>query len=283
VVDWGATIRDAVLARTGANATGGAGVVADLLSRHCWSDNTWATRSSQWRKWVGFCGQDDRNVFPASEGDVLAYVGFLKMEGSVSAASLPQYLSAVSRCHELAGVASPTKTILVRSLVRAYDRSFDLTALVRPTRVGLSGQIMRRVVVQLGLATPVPTSVRAAAMVVFMFVFGCRASTAMGLRGSDIEVTEETVTAVLVHRKGKRTQDPLVLDYARNPTVAFAGSPLALLRRWADLRPTTDAFFSGEPLHDVSYARFYGSDECPHHIRARRLRLLIPQRAHWGL
>jgi hypothetical protein len=84
-------------------------VAADLLSTHCWSENSWATRSSQWRKWVGFCEQDDRSIFPASEGDVLAYIGFLKLEGSVSAASLPQYLSAVSRYHELAGVASPTK------------------------------------------------------------------------------------------------------------------------------------------------------------------------------
>jgi hypothetical protein len=68
-------------------------------------------------------------TFPASEGDVLAYIGFLKLEGSVSSASLPQYLSTVSRYHELAGVASPKKTALVRSLVRAYDRALGIDAL----------------------------------------------------------------------------------------------------------------------------------------------------------
>jgi integrase len=80
-------------------------------------------------------------------------------------------------------------------------------------------------------------------MVVFMFVFGCRASTAIRLRASDIEVSTERITAVLVHRKGKRTQDPLVLHYARSPTAVFEDSPLALLRRWALLRPAADAFF----------------------------------------
>ena len=218
-------------------------MAADLLSTHCWSENSWATRSSQWRKWVGFCEQDDRSIFPASEGDVLAYIGFLKLEGSVSAASLPQYLSAVSRYHELAGVASPTKTVLVRSLVKAYDRAFDLNALSRPTRVGLGAAVMRRVLA-LGLSTPVPTLVRDAALVMCMFLFGCRASTVTGLRNSDVEVTDWQVTAVLIHRKGKRTQDPLVLTYDRNPAVDLPLSPLALLRRWSYMRPTTDVFFA---------------------------------------
>jgi integrase len=226
-------------------------VAADLLSQHCWSDNTRSTRSSQWRKWVGFCEQDDRLIFPASEGDVLAYIGFLKLEGSVSAASLPRYLSAVSRYHELAGVASPTKTALVRSLVPAYDRALDIVALARPTRVGLPAPVLRRVL-SLGLETPVPTMVRAAAMVLFMFLFGCRASTAVGLCDSDIEVTDARVAAVLLHRMGKRRQDPLVLSYDRNHAVEFALFPLALLRRWSVLRPARDTFFAVVEDEDLS-------------------------------
>jgi hypothetical protein len=137
----------------------------------------------------------------------MAYFGFLRLEGRVSAASLPQYLSAVSLYHELAGVESPTKTALVRSLVQAYSRAFDLGAVAHPTRVGLPAAVMRRILV-LGLETPVPTLVRDAPFVLFMFLFGCRASTAVSVRGSDLEVTDARLTAVLVHRKGKRTQDP---------------------------------------------------------------------------
>jgi hypothetical protein len=161
----------------------------------------------------------------------------------VSAASLPQYLSAVTRYLELAGVASPTKTVLVCSLTRAYDRAFDLGALPRPTRVGLSAALIRRVL-SLGLQTPVPTLVRDAAMALFMFLFrGCE-SAAGRLRDSDLIVTEERVTAVLVHGKGKRTQDPLVLHSDRSPAVAFANSLLALLYRWSRLRLTSDAVFT---------------------------------------
>jgi hypothetical protein len=48
---------------------------------------------------------------------------------------------------------------------------------------------MRRVLT-LGLATPVPTLARDADTVMFMFLFGCRASTAVGLRESDLTVTD---------------------------------------------------------------------------------------------
>jgi hypothetical protein len=182
---------------------------------------------------------------------VLAYIGFPKLEGSAFAASLPRYLSPVSRYHELARVASPTKTTLVRSVVRAYDRALDMNALARPTRVGLPALVLRRVL-SLGLEAPVPTMVRAGARVLFMFLFGSRASTAVGLRDSDTEVTNAQVTAVLLLRKGKRAQDPLVFSYDRNTAVEFALSPLALLPRWSVLRPTSDTFFALVEDEDLS-------------------------------
>jgi hypothetical protein len=76
---WRTATRDAVLTWTGASATGGDSVAADLLSLHCWSTNSWATWSSKWRKWERFCEHDNRNIFPASKGDVLAYIGFLRL------------------------------------------------------------------------------------------------------------------------------------------------------------------------------------------------------------
>jgi hypothetical protein len=94
--------------------------------------------------------------------------------------------------------------------VRVYDRALDVEAAYRDFRVGLPANLMRRIVT-LGLTTPVVTLIRDAAFVIFMFRFGCRASTAGGVRESDVTVTSERVTAVLVHRKGKRTQDPLVV------------------------------------------------------------------------
>jgi hypothetical protein len=93
--------------------------------------------------------------------------------------------------------------------VRTHKRALDMNALTRPTRVGLPAPVLRPVL-SLGLETPVLTIVRAAATVLVMFLFGCRAPTAVSLRESDIEVTDARVTAVLMHHKGKRAQEPLV-------------------------------------------------------------------------
>jgi hypothetical protein len=141
--------------------------------------------------------------------------------------------------------------VLVRSLTRAYDRAIDLSTLPRPTRVGLPAALMR-CVLALGLDTPVPTLVRDAAMVMFLFLFRCRASTAVGLLDSDLTVTDARVMVVFVHRNGKRTGDPLVLYYDRSPEANFVSSPLALLDRWSRMRPTSDAFFTVAEEEDLS-------------------------------
>jgi hypothetical protein len=52
--------------------------------------------------------------------------------------------------------------------------------------------------------------------------------------------------------KRKRTQDPLVLDCDRNPAVPFENAPIAVLRRWASMRPTSDAFFALAEEEDLS-------------------------------
>jgi hypothetical protein len=109
---------------------------------------------------------------------------------------------------------------------------------------------MRRILV-LGLETPVPTLVSDAALVLFMFLFGCSASTAVSVRGCDLEVSDARLTAVLVHRKGMQTYDPMALDYDRNPAAVFASSPLALLRRWSS-SPTPDKFFAFAEEEDLS-------------------------------
>jgi hypothetical protein len=142
----------------------------------------------------------------------------------VSAVSLPQYISAVSRYHELAGVEGHTNTALVRSLVQAYSRSFDSSAVTRPIRVGLPAAVIRQILV-LGLATPGPTLMCDAALILFMSLFGCRESTALSMSRSDLEVTDARATTVLVNRKGMRTQDPLVLEYDRNSAVPFENPP----------------------------------------------------------
>jgi site-specific recombinase XerD len=255
-------IRTAVFSRTDYSATGAASVAAELLSVHCWGERTWITRASQWRKWETFCEEDARSPFPATEGDVLAYIGYLKMEQSIAASSLPQYLSAISSYHELAGLPYPTRTPMVKALVGAYERSLDIPDDARLVRVGLPAASVRRVL-RLGISTAVPAVMRDCAMVVMLFLTGCRGSTAVRLGPSDIGLADEIVTVRLVHRKGKRTRNPLVLSYPMNTDGdAEGGSPYDLFRRWGAMRSTGDEYFAlaeEEHLSTVTVAQALAS------------------------
>jgi site-specific recombinase XerC len=129
---------------------------------------------------------------------------------------------------------------MVKALVGAYERSLDISDDARLVRVGLPAASVRRVL-RLGLSTGVPAVMRDCAMMVMLFLTGCRGSTAVRLGPSDIGLADEIVTVRLVHRKGKRTRNQLVLRYPMNTDGdAEGGSPYDLFRRWDAMRPASD-------------------------------------------
>jgi hypothetical protein len=134
-------------------------------------------------------------------------------EGLVSAASLPQYLSAVSQPYP--------------DWSRVPDSQSDGPSPgtgVRPhlgcrggnppsTRRPASDRCQTYYGIRTSEACPnSPARCRSRS---FLFVFGSRASKVVALQESDIAVTDDVVTARLVHRKGRRSQDPLALSYER--------------------------------------------------------------------
>lgn len=91
-------IEETVLRLEGTDtATGGSEDAARLLERHVCADTTFINRTSQVLRWIQFFDEDMRQPLPATEGDVLAFIGYLSLEGRVSGTFLPQYVSAVSR------------------------------------------------------------------------------------------------------------------------------------------------------------------------------------------
>lgn len=76
---------------------------------------------------------------------MLSYVGHLAIERNLSPDSLSQYLSAVSRYHELYHLPSPTNTPPVRVLQKAYQRTYDNAAPPRDIRVGFLATLMRNI------------------------------------------------------------------------------------------------------------------------------------------
>ena len=88
--DWKARIVASVLSRAGTDiATGGAEATATLLAEFGWKERTWGNQSSQIRKRLSCCDEEGRDPLPAEEGDVLEFIGYLSLDGGVSAASAP--------------------------------------------------------------------------------------------------------------------------------------------------------------------------------------------------
>ena len=80
-----AGIRLAALARASRDSpTGGSAEAARLLPDYGRSASTWRNRTSQLRKWLAFCDEDDRCQLPATEEDVLAYLGYLSLSRTAS-------------------------------------------------------------------------------------------------------------------------------------------------------------------------------------------------------
>lgn len=243
--EWAEGLRAAVLAKAGWRE-GGAVEAANLIVDFGWKSGTWKNRTSQIRKWLMFCDEEGRDSLPAGEGDVIAYVGYLSLEGRVSPASVPQYLSAVSRFHEDAGHDSPTKTRMISRLVKAYANRKDWGETTCDVRTGIGAPLVRRIV-ELGCVTQSVDLVRACAMVVFAFVFHCRAVTVGHVHVSDVEVGENGIVATLVRRKGKSESRPLRLTYAASAEWGDQ-NPVRLLGRWANGRPGQGWFFGSDGL-----------------------------------
>lgn len=229
--EWSAGIRRAILSTAGySTTTGGAEEAARLLSELGWSESTWTSRASQVAKWMRFCDEDLRLRLPADEGDILAYVGYLSLERSISTASLPQYLSAVSRYHELHHLTSSTKTPLVRALTQAYSLQYDMRrSEPRPIRVGCPASLIRQVIDH-GMTTTNTFDIACCAMVTMAFIFQVR-SVALGhVTCKDVFLDDHGLSVTFYVRKGRSTRFPLILQYPSNTTWTKI-NPLALIRR----------------------------------------------------
>jgi hypothetical protein len=94
------------------------------------------------------------------------------------------------------------------SHIQHYERSIDITDDARIVRVGLPAAVVRRIL-HMGLSNTALEVVRDCSLVVMLLLTRCRGSTAVRLGPSDIGLADGIGTVRLVHRKGKRTRNPL--------------------------------------------------------------------------
>jgi hypothetical protein len=88
---------------------------------------------------------------------------------------------------------------MVRALVTAYGRFADEVAVPRQIRIGLAASFLRKIL-RLGFVTPVSSLVRDCTLLVFMFISGCRESTAAAVRPSDMAISELDIAASTIAR-----------------------------------------------------------------------------------
>lgn len=145
------------------------------------------------------------------------------------------------------GHLSPTRTTLVRDLMKACTLRHDLTRPDVPPRLGQSASFMRRIVA-VGTGVLPMVDIGYCAAVVFAFIFHCGTHKLRPVRSSNVVFpTDGVLDIVLRHRKGQRVARPLQLSYE-----AQAGwtteTPISLFREWEALRPPSQRFFNLMPI-----------------------------------
>lgn len=143
-----------------------------------------------------------RCPLPTSEGDVLAYICYLSLGWKLSPESLLQYVSAVSRYHEIHSLNSPTRNTLVSALIRAYTRRFDETATQVLLRVGLPASVVYQIV-DAGLAATQPQGTVCCTEVLLAFIFQVFSVSMAHVKRADIKVGNDFVTVSFCQKKGK--------------------------------------------------------------------------------
>ena len=226
--------------------TAGTKRAALLLADYAWSPNTVRSRNAQWQAWVSFCTSENRMLLPATEAHFIAFIGWVASEReagrrSVSAASLPQYLSAVRQMHlAVIGEAVPSFP-MVWHVIRGFRKWEEANFPQRTVRAGVPASIVQRIWA-LGMETSSLSLLRDAAIVLFAYLLnGLRESSVASLKTSNIILTESNIVARLSVVKGQQASGVPVVAYAR---LGSLHSPLDLWKRWAGARGAHVRYFA---------------------------------------
>jgi hypothetical protein len=163
------------------------------------------------------CGLERRAIVPENESQLVACVGWLAMEReagrrSVSAASLPQYLSAVHViCRSLfilstsPGTATAEPMPILQALVRAYAQ-WEAQAFPQLTNRGWIPADVIQEIWRNGMESALPAVLRDAAAVVMAYVLCLRESSVMSLpEGSIVDAESMTLLAPALLKLETRT------------------------------------------------------------------------------
>lgn len=164
-----------------------------------------------------------------------AYTWFLSLEHTLSRDSLPQYLSAIFKPHELHHLQSPPKATLICALVRVFMRQFDNTAALSLLRTGCPATVMIKIV-NIGQGASNFVDLPCYSAVILAFIFQLPSSTVSTCERRKLVFKSYGRTATFHIIKRKSIRSPLILCY---PDAAdwSNSNPLSLLHYWEVANP----------------------------------------------
>ena len=204
---------------------------------------TVGTYGSAFQRFLSFCSQQGLDPFQTQEADVVRYLAWLGQEGTVAAASLQPYLSAINR---FLGDHGKEPVALGPLVARARQglKLQQLDSAPAPVRVPLPAETVTAILEHLWgqrhLFSPAKVSQHAPALraqlaVVMGFIFPGRGSTSTALKAGEVLVDSTHITVLHLKVKGKDGEPDHTKPLLRVPVTAQP-QLAALLHLWQQLQ-----------------------------------------------
>ena len=117
--------------------------VISLLQRSL-ADNSYSSYGSHLRKYFTFCDEQGLDPFSSTEAIIARYIAWLGQQGTVGAASLQPYLSAINRYLEDHGLPGVAKGLLIAKTRKGLALT-QVDTRPRPRRVALPAEVALRI------------------------------------------------------------------------------------------------------------------------------------------
>jgi site-specific recombinase XerD len=194
------------------------------------AESTARAYRSDWKHFTTWCEGTHRAPLPAEPATVAAYVAGLAESGK-KPATIARRLASISQAHQLAGFDSPSRTEMVRSVMKGIRRTHGTA---QRQAAPATTQVIKAMVEHL------PGTLggkRDRALILLGFAGAFRRSELVSGRVEDVQFTAEGLVFTLRHSKTdqERQGTRKGIPYGSNPNTC----PVRALRAWLDAASIT--------------------------------------------
>jgi len=186
------------------------------------ADSTRRAYSSAWRAFVEWCALRGVSALPANNTMVAAFLA--EQAGRRAVATLEKYLAAIGEAHRLAGVAVPSRSREVRTVMKGIRRTHGVA---QNGKAPLLVAHLRRI----SSALPAgPLGTRDRALLLVGFAGALRRSELVGLDRGDLKLTDDGLILYLRRSKTDQQQAGRIvgIPYGSTPPTC----PVRAAREW---------------------------------------------------